>query len=147
MKIKIQTTLNCSPDAAWREVKKVSLLQYVARPLVAFSPVYPTAFPEYWPEHETVIVNFKIFNLIPFGRHSLDMEKIDDKERKLQTREKSHVLKKWDHLIHITSKDGKTVYTDEVEFDAGILTPVVWIFANIFYRHRQRRWNKLAPSL
>ena len=148
MKIKLQSKLDCTPEAAWAEVKKVSLLQHVARPIVTFSPLAPaTAFPEYWPSDETVTLNFKIFNFISFGTHSLFFETMDERERKLQTREKSLLLKQWDHLIHIYSHEGQTIYSDEVEIDAGILTPVVWVFAQIFYRHRQRRWRKLAQSL
>ena len=147
MYLKLQSKLDCSVEAAWQEVKKVSLLQYVAEPLVTFSPVQPAVFPEFWPTNGTVVVDFRILNLIPFGNHSLEFEAVDEVARTLQTREKSMLLKKWDHLIRIESVNGETIYTDEVELSAGILTPIVWLFANFFYRHRQRRWRKLAPQL
>ncbi|MEM8862779.1 MAG: hypothetical protein AAGD96_31090 [Chloroflexota bacterium] len=147
MKIKLQSTLNCSAEAAWEEVKKVSLLQYVASPLVKFFPHDPAVFPKYWKEHETSVVLFRVFGLIPLGKHALYFEKIDGKTRELQTREKSFLLHKWDHLISITEENGQTIYTDEVEFSSGVLTPLVWLFAQTFYRHRQRRWRRLAPML
>ena len=64
MKIKLQSQLNCSPETAWEEVKKVSLLQHVASPLVTFFPEDPAVFPVYWPEHETTLVRFNLFGLI-----------------------------------------------------------------------------------
>ena len=147
MKIKLQSQLSCSPEAAWEEVKKVSLLQYVASPMVTFFPEEPAIFPKYWKENETSVVRFRVFGIIPLGKHALYFEKIDNSTRELQTREKSFLLHKWDHLITISEENGQTIYTDEVEFSSGLLTPLVWLFAQTFYRHRQRRWRKLAPSL
>jgi len=37
-------------------------------------------------------------------------------------------------------------YTDEIEIQAGWLTPGIWLFAQLFYRHRQRRWKALLRS-
>jgi transglutaminase-like putative cysteine protease len=37
-----------------------------------------------------------------------------------------------------------TRYTDTVEVRAGPLTVIVWMFAQAFYRHRQRRWRSLV---
>jgi len=33
-----------------------------------------------------------------------------------------------------------------VTIEAGILTPFVWLFARLFYAHRQRRWAALAAK-
>lgn len=41
---------------------------------------------------------------------------------------------------------GKVSYTDEIEIQAGWLTPVIWLFAHVFYRHRQRRWKALLKQ-
>ena len=51
----------------------------------------------------------------------------------------------WDHTIRVEpGLGGGTEYTDIVEVRAGVLTPFVWIFAEVFYRHRQRRWRALV---
>jgi hypothetical protein len=42
---------------------------------------------------------------------------------------------------------GTCRYSDEIEIDAGLLTPLVWLFARVFYGHRQRRWQKVAMRL
>ena len=58
------------------------------------------------------------------------------------------MIRKWDHWITVApNPDGSTDYRDEVEISAGVLTPFVWIFAQLFYRHRQRRWRGLAATL
>jgi hypothetical protein len=43
--------------------------------------------------------------------------------------------------------DSRSLYRDTIEIDAGILTFVVWAWANWLYRHRQRRWRALAKTL
>jgi hypothetical protein len=43
--------------------------------------------------------------------------------------------------------NSRSFYRDTVEIDAGILTFVVWAWANWLYRHRQRRWRALAKTL
>ncbi len=37
-------------------------------------------------------------------------------------------------------------YSDVIDIDAGILTPLVWGFAHLFYHYRQMRWRKLAQQ-
>ena len=55
------------------------------------------------------------------------------------------LAKRWDHRITIEGTDqGTTQYTDRVEVEAGLLTPGVWAFAQLFYRYRQARWRRLV---
>jgi len=52
-----------------------------------------------------------------------------------------------DHRIIIHDEpNGKTRYSDDVEIEAGLLTPFVWLFSQAFYRHRQRQWQKLVAK-
>lgn len=39
-----------------------------------------------------------------------------------------------------------TLYSDEVEVQAGLLTIFVWVFAWFFYKHRQKRWAQLVAN-
>ena len=53
----------------------------------------------------------------------------------------------WNHTIRFRPlENGKLHCTDEIEIQAGLLTGVVWAFAHVFYRHRQRRWRRLLRS-
>jgi hypothetical protein len=49
-------------------------------------------------------------------------------------------------MITIEPNAAGVVYRDRVEVRAGVLTPFIWVFAQIFYRHRQRRWRRLAAN-
>jgi hypothetical protein len=39
-----------------------------------------------------------------------------------------------------------TRYTDDVEINAGPVTVSAWLFAQLFYFHRQRRLNRLVMA-
>lgn len=42
--------------------------------------------------------------------------------------------------------DNVTEYTDEVEIYAGWKTPIVYLWAKMFYGHRQKKWIKLLTQ-
>ncbi|HEX8143781.1 MAG TPA: hypothetical protein VF553_14375 [Pyrinomonadaceae bacterium] len=80
--------------------------------------------------------------------HELEFIRIDNELRELRTRERGGLISAWNHVISVAAKsDECCIYTDSVEISAGVLTPLVWLYAQIFYRHRRRRWNRLARSL
>ncbi len=42
--------------------------------------------------------------------------------------------------------ENHTKYTDQVEIQAGWKTPFIWLWANAFYTHRQRKWFRLLKE-
>ena len=89
-----------------------------------------------------------VFWIIPMGVHTVIFEKIDQENYEIQSREHDPLVARWDHLISIKPLDDlRSLYRDTIDIDAGGLTFVVWAWANLFYRHRQRRWRALAKSL
>ncbi len=54
----------------------------------------------------------------------------------------------WRHRIAVDDEGwGSTRYLDEIEIAAGVATPFVWVYTQLFYRYRQRRWRRLARRL
>ena len=56
------------------------------------------------------------------------------------------MIRVWDHKIRLADFHGMTRYTDEVEVHAGPLTIAAWLFALVFYIHRQRRLRRVVAS-
>ena len=53
----------------------------------------------------------------------------------------------WNHDIQLIEKDEThTQYTDRVEIHAGWKTVFIWLWANAFYAHRQRKWIRLLKQ-
>ncbi len=43
----------------------------------------------------------------------------------------------------VEKDESHTLYTDRVEIRAGWKTAFIWLWANAFYAHRQRKWVRL----
>ena len=145
MVVRISTSLNTSAERAWVAVKQTVTLTYVTRGLLGFAR---DAFPEEWREGAVVQTRLFLFGLIPLWVHELRLVRVDDANRELYTNERGGVISEWNHLIRVEPQSGTGCrYTDRVEIKAGLLTPVIWLYAQIFYRYRQMRWHGLARHL
>ncbi|MCE7988188.1 MAG: hypothetical protein DYG89_44075 [Caldilinea sp. CFX5] len=152
MLVQVSTILDCPAEKAWQEVHTTRLLQYVAAPVLAFAPVDPPTLPEEWAEGKYQVA-MKLFGLLPFGKQWIGIIKPPtDKTAHPQRYEvidngSGDIVSRWYHRIIIqATADGRTQYTDAVEISAGMLTIFIWLFAQFFYRHRQRRWRKLIKN-
>jgi hypothetical protein len=148
MKVTVTSNLDCPPDLVWDEVQTSSLLLKIIDPLLKIIMPPGTEMPPRFEEGLTIKGWVYVFCVLPMGLHSIYFEVIDPHRRYIQTREKSRWLRCWDHVLRVeATPDGRARYSDEVEIDAGILTPLVWLFARCFYRHRHRRWQRIARCL
>ena len=85
--------------------------------------------------------------LIPLGWHTIRLVKMDKKTNTISSQESGLLAQVWNHNISFREVgSGKVSYTDEIEIQAGCLTPAIWLFAHIFYRYRQRRWKVLLKK-
>ncbi len=146
MKVNVSTIIDASPDKVFEVVKTKKLLFHVMHPMARFKIISPLDDFETWKEGETYVGWSFLFLFIPVWKRKNYIEKIDEDNHTIQSRESGEIgLKKWDHLIKVEkTENGKTHYTDIVEINAGIFTPLYFLFASLFYRHRQRRWRALA---
>jgi|SRR5690606_26722648 len=142
MKLKESTELSASANRVWELVKLSGTLVYVSRGLLGFAGA--ERFPLEWEEGMEVETRLLFLGVLPGWRHRLTFAEVDDARRTLATREEGGPVRRWNHVISVAPLDSQRCrYTDEVEIEAGPFTPFVWLFANIFYRHRQRRWRSL----
>lgn len=144
MQATIHSTIRTDSATMWRELRKPASLRYVASPILSFQPVDGRALPDWWEESETYIVKLSLFDMFPLGKHRITVIRIDEAAMEMLTHESGMLTRTWNHLLQIRAIDvGAVEYTDSVEIRAGLLTPLVWLFAQFFYRHRQRRWKVL----
>lgn len=149
MKVSIQSTLECSAEKAIMAVTTSKLMLTVCKPLVRFVPIRPNILPETWGPGDYT-VKIYLFGIIPFGKHTIRISFPKPNSQNLfQLRDSGggQVAPTWDHLITIQSISSTwTLYKDDVEIKAGIITFFVWIFAQYYYWHRQRRWKRLVKN-
>lgn len=128
----------------WTALQKVSSLMYVSTPIIGFVPQKGCLLPEIWTIGTIYKLKLYLFGIIPFGDHFIRLVEIDHNEKTIISNEHGKFIKVWNHTIRLKPIDDHAIdYTDEVEIEAGILTLPVWLFAHLFYRHRQKKWKKL----
>lgn len=148
MKLRIDTVIDADADTVWHHVRRPVLLDHVAWPLQRFDPIDPVRLPDQWVDGEYRVRCF-MFGFLPMGSQviSISYPATDAPARRLRDNGRGSMMRRWDHLITIRPRgDGRCDYRDEVEIEAGLMTLGVWLFASIFYRHRQRRWRALAQD-
>jgi len=116
----------------------------VAAPLLHFEPLVPGELDSEWVVGKTYPLRLYIFGFLPAGEHRITLVAIDREANLIKSQESGALSPVWNHTIRFHPLgDGRLHYTDEIEIQAGLLTRVIWAFAHLFYRHRQRRWKKL----
>ena len=151
MKVSRSTVIDITPDVVWSEVQAARLLVHIAWPLMRFVPVGDEPLEHFKPGGRYQ-VKLGLFGMLPFGKQwivtSVHLPDTGEWPKRLRDNGYSALIDKWDHWITITpDAGGGTLYSDDVEISAGIMTPLIWAFAQVFYRHRQRRWRGLARTL
>lgn len=144
MLVDVSTYLPCRPEQAIHHACTSRLLQYVADPLLKLVPKEPSRLPETWSEG-TYRVSMYLFGFLPFGAQAVVIS-FPESKNAFCVRDNGYGsrIRKWDHFVTIEQAGDGTLYRDRVTIEAGILTPFVWALAQVFYRHRQRRWRRLV---
>ena len=129
-----------SKETVFRKLQQLETLQLIAKPFATFEPVGETV--STWEVGSTSAYRFRLFGLIPYGTHTLHILRFDPDG--VSSREGKAHVPVWNHEISLVEKDeSHTLYTDRVEIRAGWKTAFVWLWANAFYAHRQRKWVRL----
>ena len=148
MRVTIQTRLCCAATRAWEEVQKPRLLSHVAAPLLKFAPLNAKGFPETSKDGDFFVTMFG-FGFLPLGIERIGISTRIGADEVFYIRDNGGgtLVRSWDHLITIRPDgDELCIYSDTVDISASILTPFVWIFAQLFYRWRQHRWRCLVAG-
>ena len=143
----IKTSVFPAPkEVVFSRLKERKTLQYVAAPFATFSPLNG-AENLTWKKNCEYGFRFKLFGLLPLGRHTIRVVEFDETSYDIYTNERNTHVPLWNHRITLkTVEAGKTLYTDEVEIYAGWKTPFVYLWAKSFYGHRHRKWIRLLQN-
>lgn len=146
MRATIRTELPTSAARAWHALKKRDTFLYITRGLLGFAGAQQ--WPQVFRRGDTIETRLLFFHVLPAWRHTLHVVCLDEHRMRLASRECGGPIRQWNHRIAIEPiSDGRCRYVDEIDIEAWFLTPLVWIYAHVFYRYRQRRWRRLARGL
>ena len=147
MLARIATVFDCTAEQLWGEINHPASLRFVSAPLLYFEPLVPGELDSNWVVGKTYVLRLSLFGFLPAGEHRITLASIDREANLIESKESGALSPVWNHTIRFRPlENGKLHYTDEIEIRAGLLTGVVWAFAHVFYRHRQRRWRELLQG-
>lgn len=141
---RISTQFACTESELWQKLSRMESLEFVASPVLRFTPIEPGVSGSEWEVGRDYRLKLFFLGFIPLGRHTIRLVTVDRDQKRISSRESGLLARVWNHEISFReSQPGLVSYSDEIEIRAGWLTPMIWLFAHLFYRHRQRRWKVL----
>jgi hypothetical protein len=142
--IRVSTELPIAAEEACRLAQKPALLSYVLWPWVSMTPDAP--LPDSIGAGDELHARLRFLGVLPGWTHTLRIERLGARE--IASREHGGPVKTWNHTLTFDPiAEHACRYTDHVEVRAGLLTPLVGLFAALVYRYRQARWRTLARVL
>lgn len=144
--ITITSVFPAAINQIWPLLTKVETLQFIAAPYASFVPLEKGGELA-WREGETARYNLRIFGFFPMGTHTIAVKTFDEETHKVFTEEHNRMVPVWNHAISLVALSEESAeYTDNVDIDAGWITPFVVLWSKLFYRHRQKKWLRLLKK-
>lgn len=145
MIVHCSTYLNADAETAWKAVQRTATFLYVTHGLLGWGN--SSQFPETWRLGIQARSRLFLFGFLPGWIHELEITRVDDQNREFQTKEHGGLVRAWNHSIKVEPESqNRCRYTDKVEIKAGLLTPMIWLFALLFFRYRQMRLRGYVRS-
>ena len=152
MRLRRTCLLPCSVERLASGLARRDLFHHLASPILVFDPVEPTDWADHWSPGKYRF-HLLMGGRLPIGEHVINLQRIVADASELKTNPVvwhdagySDLVRVWDHKIELEDFLGMTRYIDDVEIHAGPLTVPAWLFAQLFYLHRQRRLSRLVAA-
>ena len=146
MRCFVQTHLDAPAEKVWAAAKQSATLLYVTRGFLGFSEA--NRMPMEWSVGTVFQTRFWFFHVIPaWWKHTLAVMRIEANQKKIVSHEGGGMISVWNHALQKSALPSGCNYDDDIEIKAGWLTPLIWLYANVFYRYRQARWRELAKRI
>lgn len=152
MRVLLKLVLDCPPDAAWRAIRSPSGLTDVSSPFTTFTSLEPDGFPELWEagEHPVAV---SAFGLVPIGEQIIGISYPEAPAGVRMMRDTGRglsgplaLITRWEHTMAVSSAPGnRTLYRDQLKFEAGAMTALLWPFYWAFWQWRGWGITRLAP--
>ncbi|MEM6707157.1 MAG: hypothetical protein AAF648_00060 [Pseudomonadota bacterium] len=147
VKLEIESWFAAPVERVFETVQRSRLLHYIAAPMIRFRTADDQRFPERWTEG-SYRAWLMLFGFVPLGWQVVRIESLPDDGETRRIRDNGYgwLIQRWDHEIRVSPADEGSRYVDRITVTAGWRTPFVAGFAAAFYRHRQRRWQRLIAN-
>lgn len=144
----LSSRLDAPAEEVWLHLQSPLLMQHVAAPVLAFRALAGSPLPDPWVEGDFQ-VSMHLFGVLPLGNQTVGIRLVKAQGWPRHVLDDGHswLIRSWKHRIVLEpAGPSETRYTDGIAIRAGVLTPMVWLFARLLFAHRQRRLRALAQA-
>lgn len=132
----LEHSYEAAPERVWALATDYAALAQVCAGVVAFDGL---------PEGRTytgqrVEVMVSLFGKLPAQHYEMEVVLCDNEGFVLQSSERGAGVKSWRHRLTVRADGAGSVLRDEIEIDAGLMTPLFRMWARYLYgrRHEPR---------
>jgi len=152
MRVVLKFEIEAYPDEVWAWLHEPAAFQAVAAPLLEFEPVGHRRFPPTWTPGDH-LVRARLFGILPVGDQVIRVS--DSRRGGARIVEDSGgpvsgvfaIISSWRHRMAVSPlPGGRTLYRDRLDISAGVLTPIVWFGAWLFWQYRAHSLQAVALS-
>ncbi len=123
-----------APPRVWAMVTDFSALAEACRRLVVFEGL---------PEGrihtgQSLEVMVRLFGILPRQVYHMTVELCDEAAMRFQSRERGAGIRRWDHKLWLEPDGAGTRLNEEIDIDAGAMTPLYVLWARFLYRGRHQ---------
>ena len=150
-KVVVTSVFETDIENIWCKIQDIETLREICKPKASF--ISYGNIPPVWKEGETFYFKMFLHRFIPIGKHTINVIKIcllytSDAADEVVSNEYNKRVTIWNHYIQMEKITENVIkYTDSVELYAGYLTPLVAWWTLYFYKHRQKKWQKITKNL
>lgn len=142
-KVTLTTELPIGAEVACALARTPELFAYVVAPILS---VPQLQIPDHIDPGAEGSARLWWFGIIPSWRHHLRLVRLDARE--IYTNEWGGPVRTWNHRLTFEPvTESSCRYTDEIEIESGLRGALTRIFVHLMFRHRHRRWHRLATLL
>jgi ligand-binding SRPBCC domain-containing protein len=150
MRLRVSMELDCPPERAWAHTLRTALLNRLTAPLLVFEPIDPDPLPAVWADGDRYLVRLWALGVFPLGTRRIEtsVTTLDptpgEQAYCLCDEGSSDLASRWEHRMIVEEvREHRTRYTDAVAIEAGVLTALLWLGAQVLYRYRQYRLREI----
>lgn len=130
--VRLTFDYDASPEAVWRVATDYAAFAEAVRGLLSFE-----GLPEGRVRQGQVIdTRFRLFGLLPPQDYRMRLVEVDDTRRTFLSEEEGAGVRRWTHRLTVDPTPDGARLTDEIEIDAGPMTPLYTAWARLLYRRR-----------
>jgi hypothetical protein len=155
MRVLLKQVLDVDADAAWRALQSPAVFREVSAPFLSVSSL-DGGFPTRWESGGRYEAALDVFGAVPIGAQEIapSFRRVPAHPGVRMLRDDGGALAgalrlvtAWHHRMAVSPlPDGRTLFRDRLEYDAGAATLAIWPGLWALWQWRGARIRAIAPS-